>query len=726
MFDSLTTLPNRELFLDRLGSALAMADTRSPDHQVVVLLVDVDEFRSYNSDYGLVVGDSIILTVSRRLGRIVGAGGTLARIGGDQFAIFLVGPNDPTELAAFAERVRLSLRSSIRIAGQEINLTGSVGIAIYDGTTTSARELLRDAEIAMYRAKRQSSDRAVIFTPVMQPERQERAELERDLARALEQRQLKVLYHPVVALSNDELIGFEAVMRWQHPRLGTLSPTDFLPLATETDLVTRIGSYMLGQTVRDLQRWQQELTRPERPLFAALNISSRQLLSNELIQEIRHTRSRAVLPAGSLKLAIPEALVMENPEQATHILDSLRDAGVDLWLDGFGTGYSSVSYLARFPFESFRLDRALVEWSGQGERDQAVVRSLVAIAHELGRNVIGDGVESAGDAAFLRATGCQFAQGFHYGDAMGEDEVLRLLRLIRKSERRMRRRGMVRGPEKRKGAEQPAALPAQATQPSQPTRPTQPPSVASAPQTAPVSPPAGRSSTPPTAPPSASQQRPPEPPAQGDRRPQSQPGGGTGQPHAAWPPRTVSAGAPSRPTPLKSPAPPSRQTTSSSSPANGGGDRTVLPPLPNGQRPAPADQSSQQQAPARPTQPPPVRTQPTANTPPRPAPQAPSGQPPTAAGTRSPRVVPGPTAPTRVSPTNPPTLPPTQANPQDNPPVNAGSPPTLTPFPPPQANGGARQGGVKPAEADLSQLSPSVAASLARLAGKGKKPDAAE
>ena len=462
VFDSLTSLPNRELFLDRLGGALQRLREGFPG-QVAVIFVDVDRFRSVNASFGIVVGDSIILTVSRRIARILGGEGTLARIGGDQFALFFAGQNAPAELAAFAERLRLSLRSPIRIAGEEIVLTGSIGIALSDGTEESPRELLRNAEVAMYRAKRQGSDRAEIFSPEMQSERAERLQLERDLAQAIQDRRLTLLYQPIVGLSNDELIGFEAVVRWQHPKLGIVSPSDLMPLAARADLATRLGSYVLDRALSDIARWQQELPRPEHPLFVALSLSSRQLLSPELIQEVRNARARSVLPAGSVRLQIAESLVMDNPEQATHVLELLHEAGIELWMERFGTGYSSLAYLGRFPFDAFKIDKALVEWSSQGEQDAALVRSTVAIAHELGRKVVGDGVASAEDAAFLRSIGCHYAQGFHYGEAMGEDEVVRLLRLIRKSERRMRRRGMVRGQEKKKPVETPAETAVQAS-----------------------------------------------------------------------------------------------------------------------------------------------------------------------------------------------------------------------------------------------------------------------
>ncbi|MDX2159011.1 MAG: EAL domain-containing protein [Hyphomicrobiaceae bacterium] len=752
VYDSLTSLPNRELLVDRLAAVMRAATVGEPSQQVTVFMLDVDKFRSVNASFGLVVGDSIILTVSRRLARIVGTSGTLARIGGDQFAVFLVGDNNPRDLAAFAERLRLSLRSPIRIAGQEIVLTGSIGIAIHDGTAETPRDLLRDAEVAMHRAKRLGSDRAEIFSPELISERQERAELERDLARALDQRQITVLYQPLVSLANDELVGFEAVVRWQHPRLGALSPADFMPLAEGSDLVTRLGSLVIGRAVTDLARWQQELARPDRPLFVAVSVSSRQLISTDLIQEVRHARARAVLPAGTLKLAFAEALVMENPEQASHVLDLLRDAGVDLWLDRFGTGYSSLAYLARFPFETFRLDRALVEWSGQGERDAALVRSMVAVAHELGRKVAGDGVESGEDAAFLRSVGCHFAQGFHYGEAMGEDEVVRLLRLIRKSERRMRRRGMVRAQDKKKSSETSTTsivpdAPGLASPQSQVSMPI-PGGQKPAPPTAPASS-NGRGTGPQgpaAAPPAAGSAQRPVPPvvaATGSAPPAAPAGAAPPRPDTVvnTQPRSVPIGFETRPQ--------SQEWTS--------------PTAPVGPRPQAAPSGTNGANPPGPARRPPAPAPPSQR--PSSGPIASGPMPGAAAPTPSPAAVPpGRTAEpqrpqTREAPAGPVTTslesgrapPPSPVKPAQTTAPAASAPSTAEPHR--AAESAARTGPTtRPGPASgsdgrrpsLATLSPSVAASLARLAGRAdaasaagtdgessvdagrKKPDAAE
>ena len=457
--DSLTGLPNRELFFDRLDIALVRARSERGVNPTV-FFIDLDAFRAVNTSVGLIVGDTLLLTVSRRLARSLGPQDTLARIGGDQFALLVLGQHDARELARLADQLRLALRSPIRIANQDIVLTGSIGIAVYDRTQPDARALLRDAEVAMSRAKSAGADRLEIFRSEMRADQDDRDALEGDLRRAIGGNQIKILYQPIVALSNEELIGFEALVRWEHPTLGTKWPVDFEPLAEHSDVLVQLGTWVLSRAVADLAQWQKDLPRPDQPLFVSVNIASRQLIKPELAQEVRHVIGRAVIPRSSLRLEIPEALVMSNPEQATQILSLLQEAGVGLVLDEFGTGYSSPAFLARFPFDAVKIDKALVQFSTQDEGGAAIMRSMVALAHELGKRIIADGVESPEDAAFLRAMGCETAQGFYYGGPMSEGEVGRLLKLVRKSDRRMRRRGLVRTPDKKK-----AALPPPRTEP---------------------------------------------------------------------------------------------------------------------------------------------------------------------------------------------------------------------------------------------------------------------
>ena len=567
--DSLSGLPNRELFLDRLAIAAKRA-TLEPLVRPSLLFVDIDKFKAANSAFGLVVGDSLLLTVARRLGRNLGPQDTLARIGGDQFALLLLSQTDPRELAMLAEQVRRAVRTPITIAGQEIVLTASIGISIYDGPDEDPAELLREAEIAMYRAKRSGSDRIEIFNAEMRTDKDGRVALEDELRAAIEKKQLKLVFQPIFYLPTETLSGFEALLRWEHPRLGLLNPTHFVPVAEESDLIIKLGSYVLTRAVREVQRWQRELPRPDQPLFVSVNVSSRQLFRSELINEVRHLLSRAVIPKGSLRLEITESLAMENPEKASAVLEQLAAAGAGLSLDDFGTGYSSLSYLTQFSFDTIKVDRAFVQARTQNGTGAVVLRSIIALAHELGKKVVAEGVEAEDDVGFLRSIGCEYAQGFYYGEPMAERDLLQLLKVVRRAERRLRRSTLFR---QRVKTPDPEPIPAAAAEVTNGRR------VAAGPQAAPA--PNG-SGGPPRAPPMQPQQQ-----AQPDRANGS--AGGDRKPPAGPPPlpRTGPPTAPPAddpnavrlnlpPSPLR-PAPPLPTAAERTAPPR--------PPLPNGAKP---------------------------------------------------------------------------------------------------------------------------------------------
>jgi len=439
--DNLTHLPNRALFLDRLSNTMLRA---SKDESVrpAVLFIDLDKFKSVNSSFGLLVGDSLLLTVARRLQRHLQPEDTLARVGGDQFAMIVLGEEDADGLAGLAERLRRSLRSPIKIAGQDIVLTGSMGIAVYDSEAKNETELLKNAEIAMYRAKRAGSDHIELFRSEMRTDRDDRVEIESDLRKALEKNQFKILYQPIYTLSTEELAGFEALIRWEHPKYGMMNPTRFVPIAEESDLIVKIGSHVLLQAARDAARWHKVLTaRDDTPLFVSVNVSSKQLFRQDLVQEIRHILGQNIVPHGALKLEVTESLVMENPEQAVEILGWLKSAGAELTLDDFGTGYSSLSYLQRFPFDGIKIDQSFIKDGVKSDGTGAVlVRSMVAMAHELELSVVAEGVEDADTAAFLRSIGSEYAQGFFYGEPISQRDVIQMLRIIEKSERKLKPR----------------------------------------------------------------------------------------------------------------------------------------------------------------------------------------------------------------------------------------------------------------------------------------------
>lgn len=448
---SLTGLPNRELFIDRLKSVIVRAKT---DNTVKpsVIFIDLDKFKSVNASFGLVRGDSLLLTVARRLQRHLGPQDTVARVGGDQFALLFIGEREARNLPALAERIRRSLRAPIPLANQEVILTGSMGVALWDGTQGADGDLLKDAELAMYRAKRGGPDRIEVFEPSMRRDRDSDAQIEADLARAIEKNHLKVLYQPIVYLPTKELAGFEAQLRWEHPNLGLVNPMAQLADAGDSEILIKLCSHLLLRASRDVARWVLELPRSERPIFVSVNVSGRQFFRPESVQEVRHVLGRNIAPAGTMRLEISESLLMDNPEQAVEVLKMLSGSGVELTLDDFGNGFSSLAYLHRFPFDTIKINSTLVRGSGTGD-GAAIMRSMVALAHELSMTIAAEGIERADEAAFLRSIGCEYAQGYHFGEPIPERAVSQLLKMVRRSERKLQPRGFFRPKAKTPGKE---------------------------------------------------------------------------------------------------------------------------------------------------------------------------------------------------------------------------------------------------------------------------------
>jgi len=429
--DSLTGLPNRELFLDRLGGAVTRARLREGGRPTV-FFVDIDRFKNVNRSLGLTLGDTMLLTVARRLSRQFKAQDTVARIGGDQFAILITSETDPHQIATTAERVRRTLRTPMKVAEREVILTGCIGIAVYDGKQSDPGDVLKEAEIAMFRAKRGGPDRIDIFTADLRGEEEERLPLESDLRRALERDQIRIVFQPIIHLGNDSIAGFEALMRWDHPKQGRLNPDDFLPVAEESGLMGMLGSYAVEKAVEHAANWQQILPRETDPLFVSVNISSRQLFRQELLQQIGRVLSSDIVPRGTLWLEVTESLVMENPEQAIEMMRWLKTSGARISLDDFGTGYSSLGYLNRFPIDAIKVDKTFVRDSDLNGSSPVILKSIIALAHELDKEVVAEGIETGADANYLRAIGCEYGQGFHYGEPLDERDVTRLLKALAK------------------------------------------------------------------------------------------------------------------------------------------------------------------------------------------------------------------------------------------------------------------------------------------------------
>ena len=413
--DNLTGLPNRELFIDRMEAAFGFARSDS-QFRPSVLVIDLDRFKQVNDSVGIAVGDSVLLTIARRLARLLKPQDTLARLSGDQFALILLSEREPARIVAFAETMRRTLRAPIGFNDREIFITASIGLALAEDQSRNTEEVLKDAELAMYHAKRIGGDRIEIFKPAMRSRKTDRLTMESELRRAIEREEIKVLYQPIVRLEDRAIAGFEALARWDHPKLGRLSPAEFITTAEEIGLIADLGLFVLERTARQLAIWQ-AASRAREPIFASVNVSSRQLLRHDLIQDLRGVLSRSTLARGTFKLEITESLVMENPEHAAQMLTRIKELGVGLSLDDFGTGHSSLAYLQRFPFDTIKIDQSFVRTTARGTRP-VILRSIIALAHDLGMEVVAEGAETDSDAVELYQMGCEYAQGFAFGEPM--------------------------------------------------------------------------------------------------------------------------------------------------------------------------------------------------------------------------------------------------------------------------------------------------------------------
>ncbi|GAB1718114.1 MAG: diguanylate cyclase/phosphodiesterase (GGDEF & EAL domains) with PAS/PAC sensor(s) [Nitrobacter sp.] len=422
--DNLTGLPNRKLFIDRLNAVATFAKTM-PGLRPAVMVIDLDRFKQVNDSVGVAVGDSILLTLARRLTRILKPQDTLARLAGDQFGLILMSEQDPARITAFAETMRKTIRAPIGFNDREIFLTASIGLALSDPQTELTEEIIKDAELAMYHSKRIGGDRIDVYKPAMRARKNDRLTLEGELRRALERREIAILYQPIVRLEDRSIAGFEALARWDHPKLGRMAPDEFITIAEEAGLIVDLGTFVMDQTARQLAIWQRAM-RSRAPIFANVNVSSRQLLRHDLIHDIRSVLSRSSIARGTLKLELTESLVMENPEKAAQMLQRIRELGIGLALDDFGTGHSSLSYLQRFPFDTIKIDQSFVRTTKRGTRP-VILKSIIALAHDLGMDVVAEGAETDSDAVELYQLGCEYAQGFAFGEPMDADATMRLL-----------------------------------------------------------------------------------------------------------------------------------------------------------------------------------------------------------------------------------------------------------------------------------------------------------
>lgn len=421
--DNLTGLPNRELFLNRLDGMIAVA--RSEEKlRPTVFVIDIDRFKQVNDGLGISAGDTILLTIARRLNRLLKPRDALSRVAGDQFAMMLLSEQDPARIAAVADAVKQAIRAPITFAKREIVLTASIGLLTWTDSQMTAEDMVKDAALAMHQAKRFGGDRIEPFRPAFRSVGTDRLQLESDLRRAIERKEFTLAYQPIVRLEDRSIAGFEALIRWDHPRRGIIPPADFIPVAESCELIVPLGLFAMQRAADDLAAWQQQIG--DIPLSMSVNLSSRQLIRRDLVSDVRSVISRAGIKPRCFRLELTESLVMDNPEQSTHVLSKLKQLGIGLSLDDFGTGYSSLSYLTRFPFDTIKIDKSFLDDTSP-KRD-VLLKSMVNMAHELGLSVVAEGISDEHDALQLRQMGCEYVQSYLFGAPMAGDVALRLLK----------------------------------------------------------------------------------------------------------------------------------------------------------------------------------------------------------------------------------------------------------------------------------------------------------
>ena len=423
--DTLTDLPNRSLFMDRLTHALRRLD-RKPDATLGLLFLDIDRFKVVNDSLGHGLGDELLRAVARRLLRSVRPGDTVARLGGDEFTILVEDIESVEGAIRVADRIQLALSEPFELLDHRVYASASVGIAMRTPGYRQPEELLRDADLAMYRAKSRGRNRHEIFTPQMHSRAVKLMELESALRLAMDRDEFRLHYQPIVDLSDGHLEGFEALIRWEHPTRGLVSPGDFLPVAEESGLIVPIGEWVLKEACRQAKVWSQ-VSASAAKLHMSVNLSGRQLMSPTLIDDIRTTLRETGIDPALLTLEITENVVMEQAAEATILLQRLKDLGVRLHMDDFGTGYSSLSYLRRFPLDTLKIDRSFVNDMATSPDDAAIVRAIITLAHTLKLDVIAEGIEEAEQIAPLRDLGCRLGQGYHFSRPLPSDAALKLV-----------------------------------------------------------------------------------------------------------------------------------------------------------------------------------------------------------------------------------------------------------------------------------------------------------
>jgi len=432
--DPLTGLPNRLLFIDRVGRLLKHTKRRK-DQLFAVLFLDLDGFKMINDSMGHQIGDQLLLGVASRLEKCLrssdtvarlGETFTVARLGGDEFTVLLDDIKDPSDAKRAADRMMKALAPPFILGGKEVFTSVSIGIALSNSAYEQPEDILRDADTAMYRAKSQGKARYEVFDADMRASVMARLQLENDLRHALERGEFRNFYQPIVALVSGEIAGFEALLRWQHPTRGLLGPIEFIPVAEETGLIRELGWWNLREACRQISEWRAGVD-AHAHLTMSVNLSAKQFLQPNLVEDIRKLLVELALPPKALKLEITESTVMADPTAAVEMLQQIKSLGIDLAIDDFGTGYSSLSYLHRFPLDTLKIDRSFISGMGDDEEGMEIARTILPMANNLQLDVVAEGVETIQQVAFLKKLQCKYGQGYYFSRPLSAEGTTALL-----------------------------------------------------------------------------------------------------------------------------------------------------------------------------------------------------------------------------------------------------------------------------------------------------------
>jgi len=432
--DPLTALPNRLLFIDRLGRLIKHSKRRK-DHLFAVLFLDLDGFKMINDSLGHLVGDQLLVGVAMRLEKCLrssdtvarlGETFTVARLGGDEFTILLDDLKEPADANRTADRLMKALAPPFLLAGKEVFTSISIGITLSNTAYEQPEDMLRDADTAMYRAKSLGKARYEVFDADMRASVMARLQLETDLRRALERNEFRNFYQPIVSLESGRIVGFEALMRWQHPTRGMIAPEEFIFVAEETGLIREIGWWSLREACQQMSNWRAG-SKGYAGLTMSVNLSAKQLLQPHLVEDMDKLLRETALPSEALKLEITESAVMADPAAAVEMLQRIKSLGIRLAIDDFGTGYSSLSYLHRFPLDTLKIDRSFISGNGAGEGGIEIARTIMPMAKNLRLDVVAEGVETIEQVTLLKKLQCKYAQGYYFSKPLAPEEIAPLL-----------------------------------------------------------------------------------------------------------------------------------------------------------------------------------------------------------------------------------------------------------------------------------------------------------